>query len=488
MLLSSFERFGDRTAIVWRDRRWTYSELHDRVRRAEGLLSGLLVDDRSRLMIAADNHPSYVVAYSAAQAIGRCTVEIGRHESLETLRKIVGTTRPGYVLTDREDFLDSLAGEVPAGGVESFLERLDSEARPGSPAAGPADEDRESRTASIIYTSGTTGLPKGVVLSQGNFCFVVAAIVDYLGLDPNDRYGLMLPLSHSYGKSNLLTTFAAGASLVFLDEFQNLPAFVERTASERVTILSAVPYHAHILLKRASLSGRDLSNLRAITFSGNKLPPATIDGLSEALPRARIFSMYGLTESCTRACYVPPDLLSRKKESCGRPLPGVEIRIRDDSGRDLGPGEVGHILLRGPNVMTGYFQDPELTGRTLEDGWLRTGDLGKLDAEGFLFLEGREKDIIKCAGERISPAEIEDVLGSHPRVADVAVVGSPDPVLGEVIHAFVVPRDRDLDPGELRTYSASRLSHHKLPRRFTMTDQLPRTATGKIRKHLLTES
>jgi long-chain acyl-CoA synthetase len=166
-------------------------------------------------------------------------------------------------------------------------------------------------------------------------------------------------------------------------------------------------------------------------------------------------------------------------------LPGVEIKIIDQNGNPLPPGKSGEVVLRGPNVMKGYFGELELTAATLVDGWLKTGDLGYLDEDGFLYLVGREKEIIKCAGERISPAEIEEVLMCHPKVAEAAVTGRPDPTLGEIVHAFIVPKGNSLEEGELKTYCAKMLSHHKLPRRYTFVEELPKTPTGKVKKHLL---
>jgi acyl-CoA synthetase (AMP-forming)/AMP-acid ligase II len=195
--------------------------------------------------------------------------------------------------------------------------------------------------------------------------------------------------------------------------------------------------------------------------------------------------MYGLTETTTRACYVPPERLDQKRGSCGRPLRGLELRITDPDGRVLPPEQVGEVEVRGPNVMLGYFEEPELTRRTIVDGWLKTGDLGRLDSESYLYLEGRTKDIIKCAGERISPAEIEGALLTHPGVADAAVVGIPDPILGEAVKAFVIPRQEAPDPGDLRRHCALNLSHHKIPREFAIVRELPRTPTGKVQRHLL---
>jgi acyl-CoA synthetase (AMP-forming)/AMP-acid ligase II len=240
-------------------------------------------------------------------------------------------------------------------------------------------------------------------------------------------------------------------------------------------------------VKSGCLSQHDFSSLRMITSSADKLSPFVIDSLTKALPEVRVFSMYGLTEATTRVCYLPPDLIHIKKESCGRPLPGVELKIETEDGCAAAAGETGEVLLRGPNLMTGYWNDPDLTAETIISGWLKTGDLGHLDADGFLYIDGRKKDLIKCAGERISPFETEEILMEYPGVEEAAVVGRPDSLMGEIIHAFVSSRDSSLKEADLREHCRSKLSHNKVPYKYTIVERLPRTHTGKINKHALTE-
>jgi acyl-CoA synthetase (AMP-forming)/AMP-acid ligase II len=479
------EAHPGRPALVSSGRAWTYTRLARAVSRVAARLEPSLPAEPRRIAIVGNNHTAYVVAYLAAQSLGASTVEVGRHETLERLAGVLRKTRPAFVVTDRDDLRESLRDETPVASFEEILAVCESGADrdpgplPAPDTPGPASE------ASVIFTSGTTGLPKGVVLSHGNLCFVVSAIAEYLGLESDDRYALMLPLQHTYGKTALLSSFAVGASVVLMEDFQNLPAFLEMLSKERCTVLSMVPYHVHVLLKWGNLAVRDLSSLRVITSSANKLAPSALADLLEVVPGVRVFSMYGLTESTTRATYVPPERLADKKESCGLPLEGVELRIVGEDGSVLPGGGIGEVQVRGPNVMQGYLDDPELTARTVVDGWLKTGDLGRLDEDGFLYIEGRLSEIIKCAGERIAPAEIEEVLMKHPGVAEAAVVAAPDPLMGEVVHAFVVPRDGSLDEGELRTYCTAGLSHHKIPRRYEFVDALPKTSTGKVKKHLL---
>ncbi len=485
ILAQALDNHPQDPALVTRDESWSYEEFGQLVSRASEFLKHRGVEAGSRTAIVGANHPAYCVAYFAAQNLASVTVEIAAHESLETLSRVISDTKASFLVTDRSDLLEELQGTVAGESFDAFL----AESRAGSKDALPLTpvEVEEDAPASIVFTSGTTGLPKGVLLSHRNFCVVVDAIQDYLELVPEDRYALVLPLSHSYGKSNLLTTVAVGASLVILENFQALPAFLSSLSSLRCTVLSAVPFHANILLRRGNMARYDLSALRILTFSGNHLPHKTIEGLSEALPHVDIFSMYGLTESTTRACFLPPERIREKRGSCGRPIRCVEMRIVDEDGQVLPQGKVGRVELRGPNVMLGYCDEPELTARTITDGWLNTGDLGRLDEEGYLYLEGREKDIIKCAGERVCPQEIEEVLASHPSVGEVAVVGVEDSILGEAVKAFISPASASDDISALRTLCARSLSHHKIPRHLEFVDELPKTITGKILKSRLRE-
>ena len=439
-----------------------------------------------RIAIIGGNNLSYIVAYWAAQFVGCSTVEIDGKESLQTLFGVLNATRPQFVVTDRDDLKSAVQGKIHIESFEEFLTECDNSRMSGETPGkwlhrrfvyGCSDE------CSIVYTSGTTASAKGVILSHGNFCFVARTVADYLELNETDRCALILPLCHTYGKSVLLSAAAAGAAIVILDGFGNRQRFLSRLTTERCTVLSAVPYHLHTLVKSGCLAQYDFSALRVITSSADKLSPSVIDSLAEALPEVRIFSMYGLTEATTRACYLPPEMIHAKKESCGRPLPSVELRIVLEDGRAAAPDETGEVLLRGPNVMTGYLGDPDLTTATVIDSWLKTGDLGHLDADGFLYIDGRKKDMIKCAGERISPLEIEEILMEHPGVGEAAVVGRLDSLMGEIIHAYVAPRNSPLKEADLREHCRARLTHNKVPYRYTIVEHLPRTNTGKIQKY-----
>jgi long-chain acyl-CoA synthetase len=482
MFLASSERHGSREALVFRDTRWTYRELRAGVGAAQRVLTSLAGAVPTRIAIVGANHPAYVMAYFGAQTLGASTVEIGRDEALTAVRAAILATGAQVIVTDRADLIAD--APVAAIGFNEFVLACETETMRETAEPYPTGVTADA-LASIVYTSGTTGSPKGVMLSHGNFLFVAYAVCEYLALSPEDRYALVLPIAHTYGKSNLLSTLAAGATVVFVEQPQNPAAFFGTMMEERCTVLSVVPFHLNVLARHGVPPAIDLRRLRAITTSGGPLPAATVNGVTNLLPHAQLFSMYGLTESSTRVTYMPPAWLPGKLGSVGRPLPGVRVEIRADDGQVLPIGQVGHVFVHGPNVMQGYFGDAALTAETLVHGWLRTGDIGYLDVDDCLFLTGREKEIIKVAGERISPAEIEEVLLSHPAVAEAAVVGVPDALLGESVWAYVILNPGGYDTAEISAFCAAQLSPHKVPRRFIEIDRIPRTPTGKIRRHML---
>jgi acyl-CoA synthetase (AMP-forming)/AMP-acid ligase II len=473
-------------AVVHGERTLDYAELRSGAASVARVVETRSAGRRGPVAILGANSIEYVLALLGTLATGRAVAEINHHESSARIERILATLDPSLVIVDERSPEQRPVTPAPTLGFHELAEEIDV----GSPEpcdamrAKGADDD----LAFVVFTSGTTGDPKGVVLSHGNVRAVCEAILDYLELDASDRYSLVLPLFHTYGKSVLLTTLRVGGT-VHLDEgFENLPAFVAGLAERRITAFSGVPYHVHMLLRRAPLDRHDLSSLRRITISGSHIGAGALRELSERLPHSRVWFMYGLTESSTRACALPPERITDKPNSCGRPIRGVELAITDDDGRELPPGEVGEVRLRGPNVMQGYWRDPELTAETLEAGWLLTGDLGRVDEEGFLYLEGRRRDLIKVAGERIGAREIEDVIAEHPDVVECAVVGVEHPILGEVVRAYVVAPEGTLGENDLRAWCAERLTHHKIPRSFVWLDELPRTASGKIQKHRLADA
>lgn len=342
--------------------------------------------------------------------------------------------------------------------------------------------------ALLLYTSGTTGAPKGVMLSHANLLANAEAVLDYLQLAADDSVLDVLPFYYAYGASVLHTHLLCGARIVLAPNMM-FPHLVARALqSERVTGFCGVPSTYALLLAHVSLADLDVPALRYLTQAGGAMPAALVQRVRDALPHVRLFLMYGQTEATSRLTYLPPDQLEKRPGCVGRPLRDVEIRIRREDGAWAGACEAGEVCARGPNIMLGYWDNPEATSTALREGWLHTGDLGHLDAEGFLYLDGRRSDMIKTGAHRVNPTDIEEAIAELPWVIEAAVVGIDDDILGQVIKAFVVveqeqPRGED----RIRAHCRARLAPYKVPKHVQFIGTLPRTASGKVRRVQLTE-
>jgi long-chain acyl-CoA synthetase len=344
--------------------------------------------------------------------------------------------------------------------------------------------------ASLIYTSATTGDPKGVACTHHNMISAARSIIQYILNEQDDVILDALPLSFDYGLYQVIMAVMFGGTVVLEPSFVFLHNVLNRAAEEKVTGFPIVPTMAAMLLKMRDLSRYDLSSLRYLTNTGAALPVQHIERLRQLLPRVTIFSMFGLTE-CKRVGYLDPSELDRRPGSVGKAMPNCETLIVDENGDEVGPGEVGELIVRGSNVMQGYWNDPDMTGSVYRPGpypawrWLYSGDYFRRDEEGFLYFLGRKDDMIKTRGERVSPKEVENVLCELEDVVEAAVIGMPDDTLGQVVKAFVVSRTGKLDEKTIRRHCADRLSPFLIPKHVEFVGVLPKTAHGKIDKRRL---
>lgn len=342
--------------------------------------------------------------------------------------------------------------------------------------------------ASIIYTSGSTGTPQGATLSHGNIVANARSIVQYLGLGSRDRVLQILPFYYVYGKSLLNTHALAGGTLVLENRFQYPNVALDTLEEQACTGFSGVPSTFAILLNRSNLAQRELRHLRYVTQAGGAMSPDLTRRLMEVLPNKQIFVMYGATEASARLSYLPPEDLPRKIGSIGKAIPGVELRVLGPDGRELGEGEHGEIMARGPNIMSGYWGDPEGTAEVLDEHGYHTGDIAYRDAEGFLFVVGRKKDFIKAGAHRVSAKEIEERIVESPEVHEAAVIGVPDEILGEKIRAYVVLCEgAALAEADLAKRLKKRLAPYKVPSEIFYRDDLPKNESGKVMKQRLRE-
>jgi acyl-CoA ligase (AMP-forming) (exosortase A-associated) len=346
--------------------------------------------------------------------------------------------------------------------------------------------------AAILYTSGSTGKPKGVMLSHAQIMAGASIVSTYLGISEADRILAVLPFSFDAGLNQLTTAFQQGGTLVLI-KFVFAREVVDALRRERITGLAGVPTFWSLLTQPSStLDRHQLPDLRYITNTGGAMPQSVLAILRRRLPTTRIFLMYGLTEAF-RSTYLPPEELDRRPTSMGKAIPDTEILVVHESGRLCEPGEVGELVHRGPTVSMGYWGRPDLTAEVLRPHPLLppelgdtervaySGDLVKMDEDGFLYFVGRRDNMIKSSGFRISPTEVEEALMQSGLLREAAVIGVPDPVLGQVIKAFVVAREgMAVDADAVRTACATQLPAYMVPRTIEMLDGLPKTTSGKV--------
>jgi acyl-CoA synthetase (AMP-forming)/AMP-acid ligase II len=344
--------------------------------------------------------------------------------------------------------------------------------------------------ACLVYTSGSTGEAKGVMETHANVDFATDSIITYLENTPEDIILNCLPFSFDYGLYQLLMVFKFGGTLVLEKRFVFPAAILKRIQEERVTGFPGVPTIFSILLN-TDLSSYDLSSLRYITNTAAALPVSHILRLREKFPQATLYSMYGLTET-KRTLYLPPDQLDHRPGSVGIAIPGTEVWLEDETGKRLGCGETGELVVRGRHVMQGYWQAPELTAQRFRPGPLPnervcyTGDLFRMDQDGYLYFVSRKDDIIKTRGEKVSPVELERVLYGLEGVTKAAVIGVKDDVLGQAIKVYLVSENDTLTEKDVLRYCRQHVEDYMVPKYVEIVEELPISASGKILKTALT--
>ncbi len=342
--------------------------------------------------------------------------------------------------------------------------------------------DRTTHLAAIMMTSGSTSEPKGVCVSHGNIAANTRSILSYLHLKPSDRMMTVLPLHYCFGLSLLHTHLWVGGSVVLNNLFMFTEKVLDNLEETECTGFAGVPSTYQTLLKRTKLKERKLASLSHVQQAGGRLAVPILTELRASLPaHTKIFTMYGATEATARLAFLPPYAAQDKQGSVGVAIPGVELAILDESGQRAKQGTVGELVARGPNVTLGYYDQPELSRAKFKDGWLHTGDIARIDEDGFCFIEGRREEFLKSYGFRISPREIEDVLLTLPAIHEVVVHGVPDADAGEAVAATIV-----LAPGAalaedgIKRYCLEKLPNHKVPSIVRFVSELPKTQSGKV--------
>lgn len=496
-------RLPEKTAVVCAGRRWTYRELDTMADRlAQGIIErGVCRGDR--VVIYLGNSIEAIISIFAVLKAGAVFVMVNRSTKADKLAYILGNCGARMLIADDKAPFGVIAESIKDDGswfrgfIACGAEGLSSERWPitswqelmdSGEAIRPAPTNIDLDLACLIYTSGTTGEPKGVMSDHSNVVFVSGSIINYLGNSEDDIVLNVLPISHVYGLYQLLTMFRVGGTLVLENSFAFPATILKLMERERVTGLPGVPTLFAMLLQFDSL-GFDLSALRYLTNAAAALPPSHVLELRRRFPNARLYAMYGLTET-VRALYLPPEWVDRKPESVGIAIPGTEVWVEND-GHRLGPGEVGELVVRGRHVMRGYWKAEDLSTQRFRPGAIPgerlcyTGDLFRMDEEGFFYFVSRKDDIIKSRGEKIAPKEVESVLHELSDVVEAAVVGVQDPFLGQAIKAFVIRKGNDLTEREVLAHCRARLEDFMVPKWVEFRDFLPKSASGKVLKREL---
>lgn len=499
------ERRPASLAIASRELHLSYGDLGARVLEFAEHLAETGIEPGDRVLVALPNTPATVVATLAITTIGATSVEANRSWSDDTLAAVTDRSAPHHVILWARDMprwlpilarhritrVSMVAGGEPdpdAGHVDGLTIAVLLEdgrllrTRSGRPRRASAASAPDS-AALVLFTSGSTGEPLGVIQTFRNIDANTRSIVDYLGLTADDRAMLTLPLYYCYGRSVLQTHLLVGGSVI-LDNRMAFPRTVlESMAAERCTGFAGVPLTYEVIRRQVDVSSLSFPDLRYVTQAGGAMAPDTIAWARSTFAPARLFVMYGQTEATARLTYLPPEQAETKMGSVGIPIPGVELRVVDERGRDLPSGEIGELVARGKNITPGYLDDPLATSAILRDGWLWTGDLASKDQDGYFFHRGRAKEILKIGGHRVSPVEIEQVLARHPGVSEAAVIAMPDDMLGEVPWAIVVPAaEVSPVPVDILRFCRERLPPNLVPRRVITARALPRSESGKLQR------
>lgn len=497
------DAFGDHEAVVEGSVRWTFTQLQAEALRVARALRASRVGPGDRVALWAPNSARWIAASFGVYAAGAVLVPVNTRFKGNEAAHVVGRSGATLLLastdavgTDLLGLLDGAAalpllreavvleGPTRPGAVvwDDFLARAVSAGGGPLPAVGPDD------LADIIFTSGTTGSPKGAMLGHGPSVRTYEAWSDAVGLRSGDRYLCVYPFFHTAGlKSAVLACVLRGATVLPHAVF-DAGVVMQRVAEERVTVLPGPPTVFQSILEHPDRARFDLSSLRLSVTGAATVPVEVVRRMREVLRIATVVTGYGLTETTGTVSMCrhddPPEVVAT---TVGRPLPGVSVRVADDKGCTVPPGETGEILVKGFNVMRGYFDDPGATAAAFdEEGYLRTGDIGLVGDDGNLRITDRKKDMFIVGGFNAFPAEIEGTMLAHPGVAQVAVVGVPDHRLGEVALAYVVRRRGDaVDEEELITWCRQHMANYKVPREVRFVDELPLTASGKVQRFRL---
>lgn len=501
-LINSGRRCPSKTALIVAECEYPYGELYARASGMAGAFKENGLEREDRVAIFMDNSWQCVVSIWGTLMAGGVFLVINPQTKTDKLRYILSDSDAKFLIGDGH--LQSVFFPA-AKGVAALAAIVISGKAPETDSASvpviPFEDFTAPRPmsgnfcgaipldlAALIYTSGTTGNPKGVMMTHQSMVFAVQSIAQYLRLTEEDRIINVLPLAFDYGLYQLLMCVYLGATLVLEKSFVYTASVFKKIIAHQVTVFPGVPTVYATMIAQHAKTPLLFPSITRVTNTAADLPAHFSGALREMFPAALVFRMYGLTE-CKRVCYLEPELIDKKPNSVGKAIPGTEVYLLSPEGKPVAPGETGILHIRGPHVMRGYWKQPELSAKMLKPGpWpgefvLCSQDWFKIDADGDLYFIGRSDDIIKTRGEKVSPVEVENALYAIQGIREAAVIGEPDPVLGESIHAFVtLTAPGALTERDILKQCLSKLENFMTPKKITIVGDLPKTTTGKISK------
>ncbi len=499
----------DRAFMIFDEDRWTFAQVNERVNRLANSLAKLGIEKGDRIGMLQVNCNQFIETYFAAAKLGAIFVPLNFKAKSEELTYMLSNAE-AKILFVGSRYLDMVASMMPdlptikecivldgkADGKQSY-EDLITSSSPDEVITEIGDED----ITILMYTAGTTGRPKGVPLTHSGFTSYILDNVEPANPEIDERNLLTVPLYHIAGIQAMMAAVYGGRTLVLMRQFE-VKQWMDLVQKERASRAMLVPTMLKWVVDAPDFKQYDLTSLKVITYGAAPMPFEVIKKAIKELPWVRFINAFGQTETASTITALGPDdhildgtdeekdqKLKRLTSSIGKPLPDVEVKIVDSNNETLPTGEVGEIIAKGPRIMTGYWKDEEKTSQVLtDDGWLRTGDKGWLDKEGYIFLAGRGDDMIIRGGENISPEEIEDVLYAFPKVEEAAVIGIPDPEWGQEPRAVIVLKQgEDAAEQEIMEHCRSKLAGFKRPRSVLFVDSLPRNQMGKLLKKEIRE-
>lgn len=485
----------------------SYAEFDQSIARFASALRELGVEKGDHIAFLLGNTPHYLISLYATMRLGATAIPINPIYTADEIAFIIQNSDTKVVIA--LDMLLPLV-EKAAGAFPSVLTYVICETSPeaGEKIAALPDRVREKvksftqlitssspevlpvkiepdDTAVILYTSGTTGRPKGAMLTHENLFSNARDTAEYLGFTASDKVLATLPVFHVFALTVVVNApLLKGATILLVPRFSPQDVF-NIVKDQQATIFAGVPTMYNFLYQFPQANIEDFSTIRLAISGGSSLPVALLHNFEEKF-NVRISEGYGLSEASPVTCFNPLDR-DRKPGSIGTSILNVENRVVNELGDDVEVGEVGELIVRGPNVMKGYYKMPEETAATIRDGWLYTGDLAKVDDEGYFYIVDRKKDLVIVGGYNVYPREVEEVLFAHPGIVEAAVIGLPDANFGEAIHAYVVVKDESLDAQALNSFCAEHLAKYKIPSNFEFLTEIPKNTTGKILRRSLKE-